>query len=102
MQHEIPQRVQANYETERQHRDNPPPAYEDHKLGSAQPGRDLLDGEPHGNAGVPTELIVADVRPIDVVPVEGIPAETQANDFMTPETRPSDARPHDVFPAELR
>jgi hypothetical protein len=93
MQHKIELHEPANYETERQHRDNPPPAYEDHKLGSAQPDNDPFDAETGSNAGIPVERIAADVRPVAVVPVEGIPAETQANDFMTPETRPRDARP---------
>jgi hypothetical protein len=102
MQQKLTQHEPANYETERQHRDYPPPSYEEHKLGSAQPNSDPFDAVGSSPAGVPVELIAADRFPIEGIPAEGLPPETQATDFMTAQARPQDFRPRDPAADQLR
>jgi hypothetical protein len=102
MQEKLPQRQTPTYETPRQHRDTPPPEYEEHKLGSAQPSDDPLDAVAVAPAGRPVEFIATERIAADVIPAEGIPPETQAVDFMTADTRPRDLRPREVSQTLLR
>jgi hypothetical protein len=91
-----------SYETAKEHRDNPPPEYEEHKLGSMRLGHDPLDAVANDPAGVPAAYVVADVRPRAVIPAEGIPPETNAVNYITPEGMPKEFRPREVLPAEGR
>jgi hypothetical protein len=88
------------YETPKQHRDEPPPAPEEGKLGSMRLGIDPTDAVANDPVGVPTEYVAADVRPVAVLPVEGIPPEVTGGEFLTPETRPRESRPREFVPRE--
>jgi hypothetical protein len=94
MQYETP-----NYVTDAQRLEQSKPGEAENKLGSAQPDTDPLDAVAGtGPAGMPTEVVAAELRPREGIPAEVLPIETQPTDFMTPETRPRDVRPHGLRP----
>jgi len=93
MQNELP-----NYETQQQQQEHPHPDYAEHKLGSMRRGTDPLDAVAGtGPAGMPSEFVAAELRPVEFVPREALPIETQPTNFMTPEGRPLEFRPREII-----